>query len=193
MTKLTVVKNKPEMDFDKCLIHCKNDDGELSGEILIDARLLHKYLCVRKRYDDWFDDILKFSDFERSDDYFGVVDHYGEYVLSLKMAREVALLARSETGLEAIDHINSLLYQEEKRVRAERFLEKFRLIANPKARKNFFEINDFEAIKGFNPSSFVTSQLSKGSFTEEEAREQRILNELIFNKEVMDKLQGGSH
>lgn len=82
------------------LISVKNENGEL----LVNARDLHKGLGIGKDFSTWIKDMLKYG-FEENVDYI-VFTEFGEkggrpkkeYVLKIDMAKEIAMIQRSEKG-----------------------------------------------------------------------------------------------
>lgn len=77
------------------------------GEATVKGRELHERLGISTRYNDWFKRMLGYG-FEESIDYIGITQkrvtaqgnevEYTEHIITLDMAKEIAMLQRSEEG-----------------------------------------------------------------------------------------------
>ncbi|ALS76879.1 oxidoreductase [Planococcus rifietoensis] len=81
-----------------------------SGEITLSGRDLHEFLEVASRYDKWFDRMTEYG-FEENIDYIAIgqkrptaqgnMTFYTDHQIKLDMAKEIAMIQRSEKGKEA--------------------------------------------------------------------------------------------
>ncbi len=88
---------------------------EKEGQQVVDARELHNYLEVGKRFTTWIQDRINDFGFAEGEDYFpnlGIGQNAGngvfaqfqrrkDYILTLDMAKELAMVERSEKGRQA--------------------------------------------------------------------------------------------
>jgi phage anti-repressor protein len=80
----------------------KNDDGRQ----VVSARELHDFLEVGSRFNDWFNNMLKYG-FEENIDYTSFTKNLvsggktKEYALTLDMAKELSMIQRSDKGKQA--------------------------------------------------------------------------------------------
>lgn len=79
-------------------------------EQVISGRLLHEFLEIKTRYNDWFDRMLSYG-FSKNIDYIAITQKrvtaqgnettYTDHILKLSMAKELCMLARNEKGKQA--------------------------------------------------------------------------------------------
>ena len=88
------------------LINVKNENGQL----LVSARDLHEYFESKERFSKWFDRMCEYG-FEEDMDFTsvkkstvvnnGAIKEIGDYACSINMAKEIAMIQRSEKGKQA--------------------------------------------------------------------------------------------
>ncbi|KOR13967.1 oxidoreductase [Staphylococcus carnosus] len=81
-----------------------------NGEIAVSGRELHQALEVKTRYNDWIERMIGYG-FEEDSDYIAItqkrvtgqgnVTHFIDHVITIDMAKEVAMIQRSEAGKRA--------------------------------------------------------------------------------------------
>lgn len=81
-----------------------------NNEQVISGRMLHEFLAVKSRYNDWFNNMLRY-DFAENVDYKAITKKlvtaqgnetiYTDHILKLDMAKELCMLARNEKGKQA--------------------------------------------------------------------------------------------
>ena len=79
-------------------------------EQVVSGRLLHEFLEIKTRYNDWFDRMLSYG-FSKNIDYIAITQKrvtaqgnettYTDHILKLSMAKELCMLARNEKGKQA--------------------------------------------------------------------------------------------
>ena len=88
------------------LINVKNENGQL----LVSARDLHEYFESKERFSKWFDRMCEYG-FEEDVDFTsvqkstvvnnGAVKEIGDYACNIDMAKEIAMIQRSDKGKQA--------------------------------------------------------------------------------------------
>ena len=88
------------------LINVQNENGQL----LVSARDLHEYFESKERFSKWFDRMCEYG-FEEDMDFTsvkkstvvnnGAIKEIGDYACSINMAKEIAMIQRSEKGKQA--------------------------------------------------------------------------------------------
>ena len=162
----------------------------------IDAGNLHRFLGIEIPLKKWIEEAVRSWSYNAEDGDYRPMHKKNQkrknnYVLSLAMARDLVLMQHSEKAREARIVIENLQWVDQFSVEEVERYHKLHILLHPLTRRQFLEtIGGYGEFTDLNPSSEIRTALRRGLIDENLAREQRILNELVFTNSAMKAIRG---